>query len=133
MEAFFSSTYPLLAALFCVVAFFYSSVGLGGGSSYTALMAIFGMSEMAIPMISLALNLVVSSVGSFNFIRHRHAKIRIFLPFFLSSIPMAYLGGSLKLPKEGFLWILFVSLILVAARIYLWRDMAWRLEAGPRG
>lgn len=34
----------LLAIIFTLVAFFYASVGLGGGSSYTALLAIFGAS-----------------------------------------------------------------------------------------
>jgi len=39
-----------LPALFFIVAFAYSSVGLGGGSSYTALMAIVGMSFYATAM-----------------------------------------------------------------------------------
>lgn len=107
-----------LAGLFFLVAFTYSSVGLGGGSSYTALMALFGFSTLAIPMVSLSLNLFVTSIGSFNFIRNRHARIKLILPFLISSMPMAYLGGSLQLPKEAFYWILLISLIFVAVRIY---------------
>ena len=53
----------LLPILFLFVAFIYSSVGLGGGSSYTALMAIFGISYLIIPTTSLALNLIVTSIG----------------------------------------------------------------------
>ena len=49
-----------LAVVFFLVAFIYSSVGLGGGSSYTALMAIFGFNPLAIPLLSLVLNLAVS-------------------------------------------------------------------------
>ena len=116
-----SSPY-LMIGLFFLVAVTYSSVGLGGGSSYTALMAIFGISTLAIPMISLSLNLFVTSVGSFNFIRNKHAKIKLILPFLISSIPMAYLGGSLKLPKEMFYWILLISLVFVAVRIYFWQN-----------
>ena len=82
----------MLAVLFFVVAFAYSSVGLGGGSSYTALMALFGVGTMAIPIVSLTLNLFVTSIGSFNFIRNRHAKIKLILPFLISSIPMSYFG-----------------------------------------
>jgi len=111
-----------LAFLFFIVAFVYSSVGLGGASSYTALMAIFGISSLAIPMVSLSLNLLVTSVGSFNFIRNKHAKIKLILPFLISSIPMAYLGGSLQIPKEIFYWVLLISLIFVAVRIYLWQN-----------
>lgn len=41
---------------------------------------------------------------------------------------MAYLGGSLDLPKEIFYWILLISLILVAARIYLWQSMSFQFN-----
>lgn len=118
----------LLAVLFFIVAFTYSSVGLGGGSSYTALMAVFGVSTMVIPMVSLTLNLFVTSIGSFNFIRNRHARINLILPFLISSIPMAYFGGSLKLPTEIFYWILFISLVFVAIRIYFWRSTTIKLN-----
>lgn len=121
MDIIITSPY-FLAFLFFIVAFVYSSVGLGGASSYTALMAIFGISSLAIPMLSLSLNLLVTSVGSFNFIRNKHAKTKLILPFLISSIPMAYLGGSLQIPKEIFYWVLLISLIFVAVRIYLWQN-----------
>lgn len=122
----------VLAILFFVVALVYSSVGLGGGSSYIALMAIFGVSAAEIPMISLVLNLFVTSVGSFNFIKNKHAKIRLILPFLITSIPMAYLGGALQLPKQIFYWILLISLGFVAARIYLWENLALKIQLGER-
>lgn len=120
----------ILAGLFFIVAFAYSSVGLGGGSSYTALMAIFSVSFLAIPTISLTLNLFVTSIGSFNFIRNKHARLRLILPFFISSIPMSYIGGSLKLPKGIFYWILLITLIIVALRIYLWEKISLKLNIG---
>ena len=127
-----SSPY-FLAVLFFIVAFTYSSVGLGGGSSYTALMAIFGMNTLAIPMISLSLNLFVTSVGSFNFIRNKHGNIKLIVPFLLSSMPMAYLGGALKLPKEIFYWVLLLSLVFVAARILFWKSTTIKLDIGQKG
>jgi uncharacterized membrane protein YfcA len=117
-----------LAVLFFLVAFTYSSVGLGGGSSYTALMAILGVSTLAIPLVSLSLNLFVTTVGSFNFVRNGHARIKLILPFLISSIPMAYLGGSLKLSKEIFFWILLISLVFVAFRIYFWQNTTIKLN-----
>ncbi len=107
-----------LAVLFFLVALTYSSVGLGGGSSYTALMAVLGVSTLAIPLISLSLNIFVTTIGSFNFIRNRHARIKLILPFLISSIPMAYLGGALRLPKEIFYWILFISLIFASLSFF---------------
>lgn len=127
MEIIIASPY-FLAILFFIVAFIYSSVGLGGGSSYTALMAIFGMNSLAIPMISLSLNIFVTSIGSFNFIRNKHAKIKLILPFLLSSIPMAYFGGTLNVEKELFYWILLISLVFVAARIYIWQNISLKLD-----
>lgn len=46
---------------------------------------------------------------------------------------MAYVGGALNLPKEVFFWLLFISLLFVAARIYLWRDTALHLDFTSHG
>lgn len=122
----------LLAAIFFIIAFVYSMVGLGGGSSYTALMAIVGMNYLAIPLISLMLNLFVTTIGSFNYIRRRHARWNLILPFVLSSIPMAYLGGFLKLPQTIFYWILLASLVFVALRIYAWDNLSLKIDLSQR-
>lgn len=115
---------PLFVAiLFFVIAFMYSSVGLGGGSSYTAVMSLLGFSVAVIPMVSLVLNVLVTTAGSINFIRKRHARFGLISPFLISSIPMAYVGGMLKLPTTIFFWILFVSLIFVIFRIYFWSEV----------
>jgi uncharacterized membrane protein YfcA len=112
----------LLAVIFAMVAFFYASVGLGGGSSYTALLAIFGASTLTIPMVSLTLNLLVTTVGSLIFLSQRHVRLRLLTPFIISSIPMAYVGGMLHLPKILFYMVLLVSLAFAAMRIYFPRE-----------
>jgi len=112
----------LLAIIFAFVALFYASVGLGGGSSYTALLAIFGASTVAIPMVSLTLNILVTTFGSIVFLLQGHARLRLIAPFILSSIPMAYLGGMLQLPKTFFYVLLLISLSFAAARIYFPRS-----------
>lgn len=127
MEDLGNSIYLLSAILF-VVAFAYSSVGLGGGSSYTAWMAIFGVYYLAIPVVSLTLNLIATTIGAFNFIRYHHARWRLILPFLISSIPMAYVGGSIPLPKSIFLWLLWGSLLFVAMRIYFFDQMTLGLN-----
>ncbi len=107
-----------LACIFAVVAFFYASVGLGGGSSYTALLAIAGVSTVTIPMVSLTLNILVTTFGSIVFLLHGHARLRLIAPFIIASVPMAYLGGTLHLPKTAFYILLMAALCLAAARIY---------------
>lgn len=118
----------LLAGLFFAVALAYSSVGLGRGSSYTALIATFGVAAPGIPVVSLSLNLLPTSTGSFNFVRNKYARFRLIFPFLVTSIPMSYLGGSLKLPKGVFYGILLISLIIVALRIYLWEEVSLKLD-----
>lgn len=120
----------VLALLFFGVSLAYSSVGLGGGSAYTALMAIFGVSHVMIPTTSLTLNLLVTFIGSVNFLREGHTRLRLILPFLLTSVPMSYVGGSLKLPQEVFYWVLMISLVLVAVRIYGWDRASLKLELG---
>ncbi len=132
MTEVFTSIY-FVVALFFIVALIYSSVGLGGGSSYTALMVILGYSTAVIPTVSLVLNLLVTSVGSFNFIRNRHARFDLVVPFLVTSIPMSYLGGALHLPEAVFHWVLLASLVVVALRIYFWRGTAFKLALDRTG
>lgn len=46
---------------------------------------------------------------------------------------MAYLGGALKLPKEIFYWVLLLSLVFVAVRIYFWQNTTIKLNVGQKG
>lgn len=118
----------LIAMLFLFVAMAYSSVGLGGGSSYTALMVVTGFGTLSIPLISLALNLVVTTIGSYQFIRNGHLRFRLILPFVLSSMPMAWIGGYLQVSRAVFYWVLMISLLVVVFRIYWKRDTSLRLQ-----
>ena len=123
-----TSTLLFLAAIFLCIAYCSAAVGLGGGSCYTALLAVSGVLPIAIPLISLMLNLVVTSAGSYQFIRHRHASWKLIAPFLLTSMPMAYLGGSLQLPKTLFYGILFASLTIVVLRIFCYRKTSFGLK-----
>ncbi|MEN8175917.1 MAG: sulfite exporter TauE/SafE family protein [Pseudomonadota bacterium] len=119
--------------VFFGVAFAYASVGLGGGSSYTALMALFGLAHTVIPTLSLTLNLLVTSVSSFNYLRAGHLRVGLLLPFLVTSIPCAYLGGTLDVSENLFLWLLLAALVFVALRIYFWDSPALRLKLSPGG
>lgn len=108
----------LLALLFALVAFLYSSVGLAGGSSYIALLTIFGVDYLMIPTVALSMNIMVSTLGAWNFFRAKHARVRLIAPFLLSSIPLAWLGGTIMLPARLFDILLLIFLAIVAVRIY---------------
>ena len=93
-------------------------------------MAIFGVSYLMIPAMSLTLNLMVTSVGSVNFIREKHARWQLVLPFLITSVPLSYVGGSLKLPREAFYLVLLISLLFVAVRIFCWKDKKLESQLG---
>ena len=109
----------LVAIGFLVAAYAHTSVGLGGGSSYTAIQSIAGFPMGAIPLISLALNLLATILGSANYIRGGHFSWSRLAPFLLGSIPCAWLGGLLVLPQFAFLGLLLASLLGVLLRILL--------------
>jgi len=123
-----------LAILFFFVAGLYSSVGLGGGSSYTALMAIFGVAYQLIPTTSLTLNLIVTFIGMINFWRGGHGRLTLIAPFLITSIPMAYVAGSLKLSQDIFYFLLLGTLLLVALRIYALDELkfSFQLSGKPK-
>jgi len=104
-----------------LIAFLYSSVGHAGASGYIATMALFGIAPTAIRPTALVLNILVASIGTFQFCRAGHFSWKLFWPFALLSIPAAYLGGYLQ-PSVSILKILIgVVLVFSAARLMVRR------------
>jgi len=106
-----------LAILFLVTATLYSSVGFGGGSTYLALLLIWGIPYSIFPLIALSCNIIVVSGNCFNYIRAGNLNLRLLLPFLLGSVPLAYIGGSLVIEKK--LFEIFLFLVLAVAGILL--------------
>ena len=101
-----------LPFIFFFIALFYSSVGFGGGSSYLAILSLFLTDFYEIRSTALVLNICVVSIGTIMFIRHRIFNFKLFWPFILFSIPLAFLGAQLKLSQTIFFLILGSALIL---------------------
>ena len=104
---------PLLAILFLITAVLYSSVGFGGGSTYLALLLIWGIPYFIFPVIGLSCNIIVVSGNCFNYIRAGNLNFKLLIPYLIGSIPLAYIGGSLLIEKRLFEILLF--LVLLAA------------------
>ena len=107
----------LLSLLILVAALLYSSVGHGGGSGYLAAMALFGLAPDVMKPTALVLNLVVATVGTIRFARAGHFSWNIFWPFAVLSIPLAFVGGAMKLPIHVYKIILGVVLLFAAIRL----------------
>jgi uncharacterized membrane protein YfcA len=75
--------------------------------------------------IALALNIVVSSLGFWNYRRAGHFSGRLLLPFVLASIPAAFLGGLFVISPRVFAGLLGIALLLSAVRL-LWLKRAIR-------
>ena len=103
---------PLLALLFLVTAILYSSVGFGGGSTYLALLLIWGIPYVAFPVIALSCNIIVVSGNCFNYIRAGNLNYKLLFPYLIGSIPLAYMGGSLSIEKQLFEILLFIVLLV---------------------
>ena len=100
----------LLAILFLVTAILYSSVGFGGGSTYLALLLIWGIPYIALPVIALSCNVIVVSGNCFNYIRAGNLNLKLLFPYLIGSIPLSYMGGSLPIEKKLFEILLFLVL-----------------------
>jgi len=105
-------TIEYLPFIFFIIALFYSSVGFGGGSSYLAIMSLFLTNFYEIRSTALILNICVVTIGTIIFIRNKVFDIKLFWPFLVSSIPLAYFGAQLRFSEEVFFLILGSSLIL---------------------
>ena len=97
---------------FFATALLYASVGFGGGSTYSALLALAGVSFAVLPIISLSCNIVVVSGSTIRFTRARQVPWKGALLLSLVAAPMAFLGGLAPIREKTFLLLLGASLIV---------------------
>ena len=102
--------------LLFLVAFLYSSVGHGGASGYLALMALFSITPDVMKPTALLLNLFVSLTSFIQFYRGKHFNWKIFLPFAITSVPMAFVGGLISVDDYVYKKILGLLLIIPIVR-----------------
>jgi len=121
-----------LVLSFFTIALLYATVGFGGGTSYIAILAAAGTSYLLIPKISLMCNLLVVTGGCYHFMKEGHFNKKLILPFVLSSVPMAFLGGSFPIQEKTFFILLTISLILCGIRILFLPDRKVE-EVNPPG
>jgi uncharacterized membrane protein YfcA len=119
----------IVLAIF-IVAVLYSSVGHGGASGYLAVMALLAVTPEITRPTALILNVFVASIGAFQFYRAGFFSWRVFLPFAVTSIPFAYIGGSIHLPTHMYKLVLGVVLILAALRL-AWKFSPEKEPAAP--
>ena len=108
----------LLAGLFFAAAILYSSVGHGGASGYLASMGLVGVAPAIMRPTALVMNIAVASISLYKFTRANGFRWRLFLPFAVTSVPMAFIGGRIHLPVAWFGVLVGAVLLYSAVRLF---------------
>jgi uncharacterized membrane protein YfcA len=114
-----TETALLLGVLFFGAAILYSSVGHGGASGYLASMGLVGVAPAIMRPTALVMNIAVSSISLYKFARANGFNWRLFAPFAISSVPMAFVGGRIQLPIAWFGVMVGGVLLFSAVRLFL--------------
>jgi uncharacterized membrane protein YfcA len=115
-----SPEHLLLVAAIVLIAFLYSSVGHAGASGYIAVMSLASLSPAEIKPTALLLNVLVASIGCWQFFRAGHFSWKLFWPFALLSVPFAFVGGYVDLPAHAFK-LLVGAVLLLSALYFVWQ------------
>lgn len=112
----YETTIWLLLLIFAA-AILYSSVGHGGASAYLAAMALFGVAPAVMKPTALVLNVLVAAIGSYRFYRAGRFSWQLFWPFAVTSVPMAFVGGSIALAVTAYRTVVGIVLLYAAVQL----------------
>ncbi len=100
-----------------IVSFLYSSVGHGGASGYLALMALFSFAPETMKPTALLLNLFVAGISFYYYNKEGFFNKKLFISFALTSVPLAFLGGTIDIDASLYKKILAVLLIFAILKM----------------
>ena len=109
---------PVLLCIF-IGAALYTSVGHGGATVYTAILTLFGFAIAPLVTLVLVMNIVAATIAWVMFRQAGFLRCRLLLPFLVTSVPFAYLGGLLPLTGRTQAIILGLALLAGAIRLLL--------------
>lgn len=118
----------LTPALIFLAALLYSSVGHGGASGYLAVMALMSIAPAQMKPAALALNILVASLATWKFHKAGAFSWKLLWPLCLTSIPMAFIGGTLTLPGHIYKPVVGAVLVYAALKSFWTAQSATTLE-----
>lgn len=121
-----------ISSLVFVIAMLYSSAGFGGASGYLIAMNFFDIPTAVMSSTALVLNIFVSSVSFTNYTRAGHLRPRLLFPFLITSIPAAFLGGTIEISDRTYTTLLYVVLTYLALRMILFPTLSESMQWKPR-
>ncbi len=111
-----------LIPTFLITALLYASVGFGGGSTYSALLALAEVDYRILPAIALICNIIVVTGGTIRFYRAGLLDVKRALPLALVAAPFAWAGGLVPIKEVTFLTLLAFSLLIAGLALLMQRD-----------
>ena len=114
----------LTGIYFFAIALLYSTVGHAGASGYLATMALLSFTPEVMKPTALALNIIVALVTTIRFAMAGHFSWRLFWPFALASVPMAYLGGGLAMHTTVYKILVGIALVFAALHLIIRSSVA---------
>ncbi|GAB4558027.1 MAG: sulfite exporter TauE/SafE family protein [Anaerolineales bacterium] len=125
-------TSPLLFLLVFLIAILYSSAGFGGASGYLLAMSFFGIPPNVMSSTALVMNIFVSTISFINYFRAGHFRPKLLIPFLVTSIPAAFLGGTFKLTQQTYTSLLYAVLTYLALRMTFLPVLSDKSDWTPR-
>ena len=107
---------PVLVCIF-IGAALYTSVGHGGATVYTAILTLFSFAMAPLVTLILVMNIVAAAIAWVMYQQAGFLRPRLLLPFVVTSVPAAYLGGSLPISGRAQAIILGVALLAAGIRL----------------
>jgi uncharacterized protein len=125
----------LLSLLIFFIATLYASAGFGGASGYLTTMSFFEIPVNVMASTALVLNILVSSIAFTNYTRRGHLRPHLLLPFLVTSIPAAFIGGYIHISEQTYSILLYAVLTYLAVRMVFFRtpteSTGWTPRALP--
>ena len=85
-------------------------------------MALFGVAPSVMKPTALTLNIVVAFITTARFYRAGHFSWSLSWPFFVSSVPLAFVGGAITLPGTVYRVLVGLILLFAAYRMFWYAD-----------
>ncbi len=123
---------PILYLLIFVIAATYASAGFGGASGYLLAMSFFNIHPHVMSSTALVLNIFVSTISFVSYFRAGHFRPKLILPFLFTSIPAAFLGGTLRLSDPIYTTFLYAVLTYLALRLTFFPVLSDKSDWIPR-
>ena len=104
-----------------LISILYSSVGHGGASGYLAVLSLSTFASMNSSWLkqhAWCLNLIVAAIAFYHYYKAGFYNKKLTIPFIVGSIPFAMIGGALKINGDLYDYLLSITLIWAAYRLY---------------